>query len=127
MITMASNTRDELQPLRNRKVSVTAVVEEVCYRSPLHANDNGKLNVCVLLKPVSVDGIELDHIWIYQRNKYYDMFQSLQGEEIKFKANVVSYVKNRNGIYKEDYGIEPVSKIMTKASYDKKIEDTIKR
>ena len=55
------------------------------------------------------------------------MFQSLIGEQIKFKANVVSYVKNRNGIYQEDYGIEPISKIMTKTSYDKKIEDTIKR
>lgn len=124
---MASNTREELKPFRNRKVKVTAVVEAVKYRTPLDINDKGKLNVCVLLKPVSVDGIDLDHIWIYQRNKYYDMFQSFKGEHIKFKANVVSYVKNNDGIYQEDYGIEPISKIMTKASYDKKIEDTIKR
>ncbi|EJQ7844726.1 hypothetical protein NZZ89_002503 [Staphylococcus pseudintermedius] len=124
---MASKTREELQPLRNRKVMVTAVVDEVRYRTPLDIDDNGKLNVCILLKPASVDGIELDHIWIYQKNKYYDMFQSLKGEYIKFKANVVSYVKNKNGIYQEDYGIEPISKVMTKASYDKKIEDTTKK
>ncbi|HDM4013012.1 TPA: hypothetical protein PZU17_002749, partial [Staphylococcus aureus] len=116
-----------LKSLKNRKVKVTATVEEVKYRSPLDLNDNGKLNVCILLKPITVDGIELDHVWIYKRNKYYDMFQSLIGEQIKFKANVVSYIKNKNGIYQEDYGIEPISKIMTKTSYDKKIEDTIKR
>ncbi|HDA2604492.1 TPA: hypothetical protein R8C65_002692 [Staphylococcus aureus] len=124
---MTSKTRNDLKPLRNRRVSVTAIVDEVRYRTPLDIDDNGKLNVCILLKPVSVDGIELDHIWIYQRNKFYDMFKSLKGEHIKFKANVVSYVKNRNGIYQEDYGIEPTSKIMTKESYDKKIEDTIKK
>ncbi|MDU0936928.1 MAG: hypothetical protein E7A88_00120 [Dermabacter sp.] len=124
---MTIKNRKELKSLKNRKVKVTATVEEVKYRSPLDLNDNGKLNVCILLKPLTVDGIELDHVWIYKRNKYYDMFQSLIGEQIKFKANVVSYVKNRNGIYQEDYGIEPISKIMTKTSYDKKIEDTIKR
>ncbi|MEX2936255.1 MULTISPECIES: hypothetical protein [Staphylococcus] len=124
---MTTKNRSELKSLKNRKVKVTATVEEVKYRSPLDLNDNGKLNVCILLKPLTVDGIELDHVWIYKRNKYYDMFQSLIGEQIKFKANVVSYVKNRNGIYQEDYGIEPISKIMTKTSYDKKIEDTIKR
>ena len=124
---MTTKNRSELKSLKNRKVKVTATVEEVKYRGPLDLNDNGKLNVCILLKPLTVDGIELDHVWIYKRNKYYDMFQSLIGEQIKFKANVVSYVKNRNGIYQEDYGIEPISKIMTKTSYDKKIEDTIKR
>ena len=124
---MSTKNRSELKSLKNRKVKVTATVEEVKYRSPLDLNDNGKLNVCILLKPITVDGIELDHVWIYKRNKYYDMFQSLIGEQIKFKANVVSYVKNKNGIYQEDYGIEPISKIMTKTSYDKKIEDTIKR
>lgn len=124
---MTTKNRSELKSLKNRKVKVTATVEEVKYRSPLDLNDNGKLNVCILLKPLTVDGIELDHVWIYKRNKYYDMFQSLIGEQIKFKANVVSYVKNRNGIYQEDYGIEPISKIMTKTSYDRKIEDTIKR
>ncbi|HDE8062663.1 TPA: hypothetical protein PD115_002492 [Staphylococcus aureus] len=124
---MTTKNRSELKSLKNRKVKVTAIVEEVKYRSPLDLNDNGKLNVCILLKPITVDGIELDHVWIYKRNKYYDMFQSLIGEQIKFKANVVSYVKNKNGIYQEDYGIEPISKIMTKTSYDKKIEDTIKR
>ncbi|HBM8065497.1 TPA: hypothetical protein RQS77_002591 [Staphylococcus aureus] len=124
---MTTKNRSELKSLKNRKVKVTATVEEVKYRSPLDLNDNGKLNVCILLKPITVDGIELDHVWIYKRNKYYDMFQSLIGEQIKFKANVVSYVKNKNGIYQEDYGIEPISKIMTKTSYDKKIEDTIKR
>ncbi|MFW3634614.1 hypothetical protein [Staphylococcus caprae] len=124
---MSTKNRIELKSLKNRKVKVTATVEEVKYRSPLDLNDNGKLNVCILLKPITVDGIELDHVWIYKRNKYYDMFQSLIGEQIKFKANVVSYVKNKNGVYQEDYGIEPISKIMTKTSYDKKIEDTIKR
>ncbi|CFH41673.1 hypothetical protein [Staphylococcus aureus] len=124
---MSTKNRSELKSLKNRKVKVTATVEEVKYRSPLDLNDNGKLNVCILLKPITVDGIELDHVWIYKRNKYYDMFQSLIGEQIKFKANVVSYIKNKNGIYQEDYGIEPISKIMTKTSYDKKIEDTIKR
>ncbi|HCZ1959835.1 TPA: hypothetical protein O2P85_002505 [Staphylococcus aureus] len=124
---MTTKNRSELKSLKNRKVKVTATVEEVKYRTPLDLNDNGKLNVCILLKPITVDGIELDHVWIYKRNKYYDMFQSLIGEQIKFKANVVSYVKNKNGIYQEDYGIEPISKIMTKTSYDKKIEDTIKR
>ncbi|HHA6127323.1 MULTISPECIES: hypothetical protein [Staphylococcus] len=124
---MTTKNRSELKSLKNRKVKVTATVKEVKYRSPLDLNDNGKLNVCILLKPITVDGIEIDHVWIYKRNKYYDMFQSLIGEQIKFKANVVSYVKNKNGIYQEDYGIEPISKIMTKTSYDKKIEDTIKR
>lgn len=124
---MSTKNRIELKSLKNRKVKVTATVEGVKYRSPLDLNDNGKLNVCILLKPITVDGIELDHVWIYKRNKYYDMFQSLIGEQIKFKANVVSYVKNKNGVYQEDYGIEPISKIMTKTSYDKKIEDTIKR
>ncbi|HFG8920672.1 hypothetical protein K4P40_11200 [Staphylococcus epidermidis] len=124
---MTTKNRSELKPLKNRKVKVTATVEDVKYRSPLDLNDNGKLNVCILLKPLTVDGIELDHVWIYKRNKYYDMFQSLIGEQIKFKANVVSYVKNKNGVYQEDYGIEPISKIMTKSSYDKKVEDTFKR
>ncbi|HFD6103686.1 TPA: hypothetical protein ACF5GV_002775, partial [Staphylococcus aureus] len=124
---MTNKNRIELKSLKNRKVKVTATVEDVKYRSPLDLNDNGKLNVCILLKPITVDGIDLDHVWIYKRNKYYDMFQSLIGEQIKFKANVVSYVKNKNGIYQEDYGIKPISKIMTKTSYDKKIEDTIKR
>lgn len=122
---MTTKNRSELKSLKNRKVKVTATVEEVKYRSPLDLNDNGKLNVCILLKPITVDGIELDHVWIYKRNKYYDMFQSLIGEQIKFKANVVSYVKNKNGIYQEDYGIEPISKIMTKTSYDKKIVLTL--
>ena len=116
---MTTKNRSELKSLKNRKVKVTATVEEVKYRSPLDLNDNGKLNVCILLKPITVDGIELDHVWIYKRNKYYDMFQSLIGEQIKFKANVVSYVKNKNGIYQEDYGIERKGSIMPEAVFDK--------
>lgn len=116
------NRRESLKPLLNKKVTVTAYIKEVQYKSSIDLNDKSKRNVCVLLKPVSVDGVEINHLWLYQKNKYYENFHSLKGECVKFKANVVSYVKNKNGIYSEDYGIEPISKVMPKTIYDRQVK-----
>ncbi|MGD6773657.1 hypothetical protein [Staphylococcus simulans] len=89
--------RTALKPLLNKKVTVTGYIKEIEYKSMIDIDDPSKGNVSILLKPVSISGIEVDHIWLYERNKYYDDFQRLYGKDVKFKANVVAYVKNKKG------------------------------
>ncbi|MBF0795244.1 hypothetical protein [Mammaliicoccus lentus] len=112
-------TRDFLRPLRNKTVTVTADLVNVYYKSKFDANSTYKLNVGVLLKNVIINGEYTDHIWLYERNKYYDIYKELIGERVKFKGVVSPYVKNKDGIYQEDYGIERKSSIMPEEVFDR--------
>lgn len=115
--------RTALKPLLNKKVTVTGYIKEIDYKSMIDIDDPSKRNVSILLKPVSISGIEVDHIWLYERNKYYDDFQRLYGKDVKFKANVVAYVKNKKGVYVEDYGIKRLNTVMEKSEYNKNIKN----
>lgn len=112
-------TRDFLRPLRNKTVTVTADLVNVHYKNKLDANSTYKLNVGILLKNVIINGESTDHIWLYERNKYYEIYKELIGERVKFKGVVSPYIKNKDGIYQEDYGIERKGSIMPEAVFDK--------
>ncbi|PTG13036.1 hypothetical protein BU640_07300 [Staphylococcus chromogenes] len=76
-------------------------------------------NVCLLLKNVTVSGIQVDHLWLYEHRNYYDDYLAMVGEEVRFKAKVVPYLKKRNGVFVENYGVERCSRIILREMYEK--------
>lgn len=110
--------RKDLQPFKNKNVVVTGVVAHVCWKNPLDIDKEWKRNVKILLKEVMISGVEVDHIWLFERKKQFDSSKAMIGETVKFKAKVTPYVKQRDGIYVEDYGIERSSKLVLKSVYD---------
>ncbi|MDG4944308.1 MULTISPECIES: hypothetical protein [Staphylococcus] len=115
--------RTQLEPFKNRKVIVTGVITAVDHKNKLDMSAPWKRNVRILLKHVSVSGIDVDHIWLYERERYFDRCRALIGEEVKFKAKVVPYVKARNGIYIENYGLERRTSIVSRAVYEHRNEE----
>ncbi|MCG3399176.1 hypothetical protein [Staphylococcus massiliensis] len=109
--------RESLQPFRNKNITVTATVNNVFYQSQFNIQETFEPNVRILMTKVHIGGERIDHIWLYERNKYYKRFKSLIGKRVKFKATVVPYVKKRDGIFIEDYGIKPRDKVFTIDEY----------
>lgn len=114
--------RDDLRQFKNRNVIASGIVACVCFKNMLDIEDNWKRNVKILLKNVVISGVEVDHVWLFERNKYYDMSQELIGQEVKFKAKVTPYMKQKEGVFIEDYGIERSSKLLLKEVYERENE-----
>lgn len=114
--------RDDLRQFKNRNVIASGIVACVCFKNRLDIEDNWKRNVKILLKNVVISGVEVDHVWLFERNKYYDMSQELIGQEVKFKAKVTPYMKQKEGVFIEDYGIERSSKLLLKEVYERENE-----
>ncbi|MFO3702631.1 hypothetical protein WER83_07040 [Staphylococcus felis] len=114
--------RDDLRQFKNRNVIASGIVACVCFKNRLYIEDNWKRNVKILLKNVVISGVEVDHVWLFERNKYYDMSQELIGQEVKFKAKVTPYMKQKEGVFIEDYGIERSSKLLLKEVYERENE-----
>lgn len=112
-------TRDFLKPLRNKTVTVTGDLVNVYFKNKLDVNSTTKFNVGILLKNVIIDDKVTDHIWLFERNKHYDKCKSMIGERVKFKGVVNPYLKQKDGYYQEDYGIERKSNILLEETYDK--------
>ncbi|NJH80622.1 hypothetical protein BUZ57_05635 [Staphylococcus hyicus] len=115
--------RKQLEPFKNRKVIVTGVITAVDRKNKLDLAAPWKRNVKILLKDVSVSGIHVDYIWLYERERYFERCQNMIGDEVKFKAKVVPYVKVRNGIYIENYGLERRTSIVPRAVYEHRNEE----
>ena len=105
--------RKQLESFKNRKVIVIGTLVTVKRKSKLNRN------VCLLLKNVTVSGICVDHLWLYEHRNYYDDYLGMVGEEVRFKAKVVHYLKKRNGIFVENYGVERCSRIILRKTYEK--------
>lgn len=105
--------RKQLEPFKNRKVIVLGTLVTVKRKSKLNPN------VCLLLKNVTVSGIQVDHLWLYEHRNYYDDYLAMVGEEVRFKAKVVPYLKKRNGVFVENYGVERCSRIILREMYEK--------
>ncbi|HAC5788983.1 TPA_asm: hypothetical protein GZX72_14245 [Listeria monocytogenes] len=110
--------RSDLKQYQNKTMTVSARVGKVFYRNKLEVNATYRPNVRVLLRDVEIGGLKYDHIWIYVRNKYYQKYLNLKGRRVKFKGTVVSYVKEKEGIFVEDYGIRPKSAIMPAKQFE---------
>lgn len=111
-------SRTELKPLLNKKVTVTGVIKEVLLINKLDRYSTTKSNVKILLKDVTINGIETDHLWLHEKNKYYTLAEDFLQQRVKFKAKVKKYSKTRNGIIREDIGIKRKSAIMPEETYD---------
>lgn len=114
--------RHELRPFLNRKMTIQGVITEVFLKHKLDVDEPHRRVVRVLLKKVKIGGVELDHLWLYERKKHFEYFQSLLHEEVKFRAIITPYVKKRNGIYIENYGIRKHSKVLPVEAYQQKME-----
>ena len=67
---------------------------------------------------IDIGGEIIDHIWLQGRNKFYEEYKSLTGQTVKFKVKIKPYIKKKDFVYVEDYGIQRLSKIMSKEVYD---------
>lgn len=105
--------REQLRPFRNKNVVVTGRVEYVGYKNKLNRDIPYLRNV----KDVQINGAMIDHIWLFERQKYYDIAFSLLYKKVKFRAIVVPYLKVGEHCFKEDYGIQRKSRLMTEAEY----------
>lgn len=114
--------RKILQPLKNKKAVVSGRIENVVYKNKLDKNHTSKINVNILLKEVIINGVEIDHIWLSERNKYYKEYRKAINKRIKFKGKVEPYIKKDGIIYKEDYGIKRESKIYLEADYNEQFK-----
>lgn len=112
-------SRNQLKQFRNKNVTVQGVIRKVMYKNKLDYHSNTKLNVRILLKEVVISGVEVDHIWLYERNNYFDICEPMIGETVKFKGKVNPYVKKNDGLYQEDYGIQRLSSILPMETYDR--------
>lgn len=107
-----------LQPLKNKNVVVSGRVVNVVYKNKLDKNHTSKLNVKILLKDVIINGAEIDHIWLIERNKYFKAYSKAINKRVKFKGKVEPYLKVDGIIYKEDYGIKRESKMYMEEEYN---------
>lgn len=110
--------RQALKQFKNIDVIVTGRVEHVMYRSRLNKGKRRVKNVRILLKDVMIAGQHYDHIWLYERNNYFNYATQLKGHNVKFKAKVVPYLKRSGDVYKEDYGIERQSRLLKANVYE---------
>ncbi|KOR13871.1 hypothetical protein AMC75_03015 [Staphylococcus carnosus] len=114
-------SRTELKPLLNKKATVTGVIKEVVLINQLDRYSTTKSNVKILLKDVTINGIETDHLWLHEKNKYYELAEDYLHQRVKFKAKLKKYVKTRNGIIKEDIGIKRKSAIIPEETYNEEM------
>ncbi|MEX2948720.1 hypothetical protein ABH521_007545 [Staphylococcus warneri] len=110
--------REQLRPFRNKNVVVTGRVEYIGYKNRLNRGISYLRNVKILLKDVQINGISIDHLWLFERQKYYKIGFSLLYKRVKFQATVVPYLKLGEHYYIEDYGIKRKSTLMTEAEYN---------
>lgn len=50
---------------------VTGRIQRVLFKNYLDRHSTFKPNVRILLKDVFVSGVSIDHLWLYETNKYY--------------------------------------------------------
>lgn len=112
--------RERIKQFKNKKAIVAGRIDGVYYKSILDKYDHEKLNVKILLHDVEINGVRIDHVWLFERNKYYNIAQKNMGKRIKFKAKIESYLKrSTNGYsYKEDYGIKREGKLYNEVDYN---------
>lgn len=110
--------REQLRKFKNQDVVLTAEVKSVKYRRYSDRFSKYKENVHILLKNVKINGEVIDHVWLQERNKFYEEYKHLTGQTVKFKVKIKPYIKKKNFVYIEDYGIQRLSKIMSKEVYD---------
>lgn len=110
--------REQLRKFKNQNVVLTGYLKCIKYRRYSDRFSKYKENVHILLKDVKINGEIIDHIWLQERNKFYEEYKYLTGQIVKFKVKIKPYIKKKNHIYIEDYGIERLSKIMSKEVYD---------
>ena len=90
-------TRSTLKPFKNKRVMVTGRIQRVLFKNYLDRHSTFKPNVRILLKDVFVSGVSIDHLWLYETNKYYALAMELIHQRVKFIRNVIPYYKiNRN-------------------------------
>lgn len=111
--------REQLRKFKNQDVVLTGELKSVKYRRYSDRFSKYKENVHILLKNVKINGEVIDHIWLQERNKFYEEYKSLTGQTVKFKVKIKPYIKKKNFVYVEDYGIQRLSKILSKEVYDK--------
>lgn len=110
--------REQLKKFKNQDVVLTAEVKTVKYRRYADRFSKYKKNVHILLKNIKINGEFIDHIWLQGRNKFYEEYKPLTGQTVKFKVKIKPYIKKKDFVYVEDYGIQRLSKIMSKEVYD---------
>lgn len=110
--------REQLKKFKNQDVVLTAEVKTVKYRRYADRFSKYKKNVHILLKNIKINGEFIDHIWLQERNKFYEEYKPLTGKTVKFKVKIKPYIKKKDFVYVEDYGIQRLSKIMSKEVYD---------
>lgn len=110
--------REQLKKFKNQDVVLTAKVKTVKYRRYVDRFSKYKKNVHILLKNVKINGEVIDHVWLQERNKFYEEYKPLIGQTVKFKVKIKPYIKKKDFVYVEDYGIQRLSKIMSKEVYD---------
>ncbi|MBO1198832.1 hypothetical protein J3T65_08075 [Staphylococcus simiae] len=112
-------TRLSLKPFKNKLVMVTGRVKKVYYKNLLDKDHTMKENVKILIKEVKISGIDIDHVWLLERNKQYDIARALINQRVKFKAFVEPYYKvnKQNNVFVQDYGIKRKSKLMSEKCY----------
>lgn len=99
---------------------VTGLIQRVLFKNYLDRHSTFKPNVRILLKDVFVSGVSIDHLWLYETNKYYALAMELIHQRVKFSANVVPYYKiNRNNnLFVQDYGIKRKGRLITEEAYN---------
>ena len=110
--------REQLKKFKNQDVVLTAEVKTVKYRRYADRFSKYKKNVHIVLKNIKINGEFIDHIWLQERNKFYEEYKPLTGQTVKFKVKIKPYIKKKDFVYVEDYGIQRLSKIMSKEVYD---------
>ncbi|HCY0491368.1 TPA: hypothetical protein O0383_001887, partial [Staphylococcus aureus] len=77
-------TRSALKPFKNKRVMVTGRIQRVLFKNYLDRHSTFKPNVRILLKDVFVSGVSIDHLWLYETNKYYALAMELIHQRVKF-------------------------------------------
>ncbi|MEJ7429609.1 hypothetical protein [Staphylococcus warneri] len=91
--------REQLRPFRNKNVVVTGRVEYVGYKNKLNRDIPYLRNVKILLKDVQINGAMIDHIWLFERQKYYDIGFSLLYKKSKIQSNCSTLFKSGRTLF----------------------------
>ncbi|WP_270251667.1 hypothetical protein [Staphylococcus warneri] len=111
--------RTSLKSMKNKTVTISGTLKKVEYKNQIDKHDTSIDNVKILLVDVSVGGVQIDHVWLYERNKYYELANDLKNEKVKFRGVVKPYVKRtKSQLFREDYGIERKSTLMTAEKFN---------